>query len=151
MFMQMFALCGNRTRDPLRSRRVFPPLRHIGRQIAVQVQFKAVDTISTELQTKQFTRIHDDWNRTAIELLLQSNCTVGLQFYCIRVNCIPICSWITVDGQCDVVVGMLHTTQEVTGSIPAQCKHLCAWTRLFALGLGVSMYNMYAFTKKKCI
>jgi hypothetical protein len=29
---QMFALCGNRNRDLLRSRRVFPPLRHIGRQ-----------------------------------------------------------------------------------------------------------------------
>jgi hypothetical protein len=29
----MFALCGNRTRDLLRSRRVFPPLHHIGRQI----------------------------------------------------------------------------------------------------------------------
>jgi hypothetical protein len=26
------ALCENRTRDLLRSRRVFPPLRHIGRQ-----------------------------------------------------------------------------------------------------------------------
>jgi hypothetical protein len=30
----MFALCGNRTRDLLRSRRVFPPLRQIGRQIS---------------------------------------------------------------------------------------------------------------------
>jgi hypothetical protein len=29
----MFALCGNRTRDLLRSRRVFAPLRHIGRRI----------------------------------------------------------------------------------------------------------------------
>jgi hypothetical protein len=29
----MFALCGNRTRDPWRSRRVFTRLRHIGRQI----------------------------------------------------------------------------------------------------------------------
>jgi hypothetical protein len=29
-----------------------------------------------------------------------------------------------------------------------QGKHLCAWTCLFVLGLGVSMYNMYAFTKK---
>jgi hypothetical protein len=28
----MFALSGKRTRDLLRSRRVFPPLRHIGRQ-----------------------------------------------------------------------------------------------------------------------
>jgi hypothetical protein len=28
----MFALCVNQTRDLLRSRRVFPPLRHIGRQ-----------------------------------------------------------------------------------------------------------------------
>jgi hypothetical protein len=28
----MFALCGNRTRDLLRSRRVFPPLRQVGRQ-----------------------------------------------------------------------------------------------------------------------
>jgi hypothetical protein len=27
----MFALCGNRTRDLLRSKRVFPPLRQIGR------------------------------------------------------------------------------------------------------------------------
>jgi hypothetical protein len=27
----MFALCGNRTRDLLRIRRVFPPLREIGR------------------------------------------------------------------------------------------------------------------------
>jgi hypothetical protein len=27
---QMFARCGNRTLDLLRSRRVFPPLRHIG-------------------------------------------------------------------------------------------------------------------------
>jgi hypothetical protein len=32
---QMFALCGNRTRDILSTRRVFPPLRHMGRQIAV--------------------------------------------------------------------------------------------------------------------
>jgi hypothetical protein len=33
MFMHtMFALCGNRTRDLLRSWRVFPPLRQIGRQ-----------------------------------------------------------------------------------------------------------------------
>jgi hypothetical protein len=30
---QMFALCGNRTRNLLRSRRVFPPLRQIGRQL----------------------------------------------------------------------------------------------------------------------
>jgi hypothetical protein len=30
---QMFALCGNRTRDLLRSRRLFPPLRHIARQL----------------------------------------------------------------------------------------------------------------------
>jgi hypothetical protein len=37
-------------------------------------------------------------------------------------------------------------TQEVAGSIPAQCKHLCAC--LFVLGLVVSMYNMYVFTKK---
>jgi hypothetical protein len=29
----MFALCGNRTRDLWRSRRVFTPLRHIGRQM----------------------------------------------------------------------------------------------------------------------
>jgi hypothetical protein len=29
----MFALCGNRTRVLLRSRRVFPPLRHTGRQM----------------------------------------------------------------------------------------------------------------------
>jgi hypothetical protein len=28
----MFALCGNRTRDLLRSRRAFPSLSHIGRQ-----------------------------------------------------------------------------------------------------------------------
>jgi hypothetical protein len=28
----MFALCGNRTRDLLRRRRVFSPLRQIGRQ-----------------------------------------------------------------------------------------------------------------------
>jgi hypothetical protein len=28
---------------------------------------------------------------------------------------------------------------EVAGSIPTQCKHLCALTRLFVLGLGVSM------------
>jgi hypothetical protein len=26
---------------------------------------------------------------------------------------------------------------------------LCAWTCLFVLSLGVSMYNMYVFTKKK--
>jgi hypothetical protein len=39
------------------------------------------------------------------------------------------------------------TTQEVAGSIPAQCKHLCAWTYLFVLGLDVSVYNMYGFTK----
>jgi hypothetical protein len=26
--------------------------------------------------------------------------------------------------------------------------HLCAWPYLFVLGLGVSMYNMYVFTKK---
>jgi hypothetical protein len=32
---QMFALCGNRSRDLLRSRRVFPPPRHIGRSIYV--------------------------------------------------------------------------------------------------------------------
>jgi hypothetical protein len=31
----MFALCGNRIRDVLRSRRVFPPLRHIGRNISL--------------------------------------------------------------------------------------------------------------------
>jgi hypothetical protein len=42
------------------------------------------------------------------------------------------------------------TTQEVASSISAQCKHLCAWTCLFVLGLGDSMYNMYVFTKK-CI
>jgi hypothetical protein len=30
---QMFALCGNQTRDLLRSRRVFPPLGHISSQI----------------------------------------------------------------------------------------------------------------------
>jgi hypothetical protein len=30
---QMFALCGNRTRDLLRSRRVFPPLHHIGHPV----------------------------------------------------------------------------------------------------------------------
>jgi hypothetical protein len=47
------------------------------------------------------------------------------------------------------VVEILPTTQEVAGSIPAQCKHLCAWRCLFVLGLGVSMYNMYVFTKKK--
>jgi hypothetical protein len=41
------------------------------------------------------------------------------------------------------------TTQEVTGSIPAQCKHLCAWTSLFVLD--ISMYNMYVFTNKKYI
>jgi hypothetical protein len=40
------------------------------------------------------------------------------------------------------------TTQEVVGSIPAQCKHLCTGTCQFVLGLGVSMYNMYVFTKK---
>jgi hypothetical protein len=34
----------------------------------------------------------------------------------------------------------LHTTQEVAGSIPAQCKHLCVHTCLFVFGgLGVSM------------
>jgi hypothetical protein len=33
----MFALCGNRTRDLLRSRRVFQPLRHIGRQKRKQI------------------------------------------------------------------------------------------------------------------
>jgi hypothetical protein len=32
LWTQMFALCGNRTRDLLRSRRVFPPVRQIGRQ-----------------------------------------------------------------------------------------------------------------------
>jgi hypothetical protein len=41
-----------------------------------------------------------------------------------------------------------NVTQEVVGSIPAQCKHLCSRTCLFVLGLGVYMYNMYAFTKK---
>jgi hypothetical protein len=35
------------------------------------------------------------------------------------------------------------TTQEVEGSIPVHCKHLC----LFVLSLCVSMYNMYVFTK----
>jgi hypothetical protein len=33
------------------------------------------------------------------------------------------------------------------GSIPAQCKHLCAWTGLFALSLDVYLYNIYVFTK----
>jgi hypothetical protein len=47
------------------------------------------------------------------------------------------------------VVAEIPTTQEVAGSIPVQCKHLCAWACLFVLGLGVSMYNMYVFTKKK--
>jgi hypothetical protein len=41
--------------------------------------------------------------------------------------------------------------QEVASLIPAQYKHLCAWTCLFVLALGVSMYNMYIFTKKKNI
>jgi hypothetical protein len=36
---QMFPLCGNRTRDLLRSRRVFPPLRQIGRQIIFGILF----------------------------------------------------------------------------------------------------------------
>jgi hypothetical protein len=31
----MFALCENQTRDLLRSRRVFPPLRHIGRHVRI--------------------------------------------------------------------------------------------------------------------
>jgi hypothetical protein len=30
------------------------------------------------------------------------------------------------DGRFDVVLRILATTQEVAGSIPAQCKHLCA-------------------------
>jgi hypothetical protein len=34
------------------------------------------------------------------------------------------------------------------GSIPAQCKNLCALTSLIVLGLGVYMYNMYVFTKR---
>jgi hypothetical protein len=46
------------------------------------------------------------------------------------------------------MVGYSPTTQEVAGSIPAQCKHLCAWTYLFVLGLGASGYNMYVFTKE---
>jgi hypothetical protein len=45
---QMFALCGNRTRDLLRSRRVFPQLRHIGRRMRltmnVLVKLKAIIT-----------------------------------------------------------------------------------------------------------
>jgi hypothetical protein len=59
------------------------------------------------------------------------------------------CHWFSLcfDGQRGVVVEILPTTQEVTGSIPAQCKHLCAWTCLFVLGLGV-LYSIYAFTKK---
>jgi hypothetical protein len=52
------------------------------------------------------------------------------------------------DGRCDVVVGILAYSHEVAVSIPEQCKHLCAWTCLFVLGLGVSMYNMCVFTKK---
>jgi hypothetical protein len=40
------------------------------------------------------------------------------------------------------------TTQEVAGSISMQCKHLYAWTCLFVLGVGVSMYNMNVFTNK---
>jgi hypothetical protein len=55
------------------------------------------------------------------------------------------------DGRFGVVVGILAYYATVTGSIPAQCKHLCAWTCLFVLGLGVSMYNMYVFTKKMYI
>jgi hypothetical protein len=34
----MFALCENRTRDLLRSRRIFPPLRQIGRQLAEKIK-----------------------------------------------------------------------------------------------------------------
>jgi hypothetical protein len=37
---QMFALCGNRTCDLLRSRRVFPPLRHIGRPKILRIYRK---------------------------------------------------------------------------------------------------------------
>jgi hypothetical protein len=36
---QMFALCRNRTRDLLRSRRVFPPIRQIGRQKIISQKF----------------------------------------------------------------------------------------------------------------
>jgi hypothetical protein len=40
---------------------------------------------------------------------------------------------------------------ENTRLLRQRCKHLCAWTCLLVLGLRVSMYNMYEFTKKKCI
>jgi hypothetical protein len=33
----------------------------------------------------------------------------------------------------------LLSMQEIAGCIPAQCKHLCARTCLFVLGLGISM------------
>jgi hypothetical protein len=47
------------------------------------------------------------------------------------------------------VVWRTSIAQKVTGSIrPAQYKHLCAWTYLFVLGLGVFIYNIY---KKKSI
>jgi hypothetical protein len=36
----MFALCGNRTRDLLHSRRVFPSLPHIGRQYVFKTTTK---------------------------------------------------------------------------------------------------------------
>jgi hypothetical protein len=49
-----------------------------------------------------------------------------------------------------VCVEYSPTTQVVAGSIPGQCKRLCAWTCLFVLGLGVCMYNiMLLYLQKK--
>jgi hypothetical protein len=85
MFMLMFVLCEDQTRDLLRSRRVFRPLRQIGRQLFViwildrwtiltaisnrKLQFmcclNAVDTTAIQ-ETKRADRLHADCYWTAI-------------------------------------------------------------------------------------
>jgi hypothetical protein len=50
----MFALCGNRTRDLLRSRQVYSPIRQIGRQINKYSTLHAVSGIGEKNNTPPF-------------------------------------------------------------------------------------------------
>jgi hypothetical protein len=75
------------------------------------------------------------------------NCTILKELW--RARNIHIHMYV-FDGRFGVVMGIFAFYARGRGSIvcPAQCKHLCAWTCLFVLGLGVSMYNMYLFKRK---